>query len=344
MATFVVEAFGGQPPRLKQVGGSQRYLDEGSYYVAHVAFERGPGMRGDVKIKFSLLELAAGKGDDDDFALTEEEPAKRAKIADGANRTLGVFAGANSAVKEEFESDDAEEDALELAAAMDDDEASDDEEPCGKVDGDMNLIWGASMDDQPGVKEEIEDDSESIQFEDGVLAPHCGDRTRVAPKLKRPRTVHGVFGKDQQNTAAESGDRSARLADNTDSNGEVAGTPSRGHRDSSKCVVDGCTKQAQGRSVNADEYGRTGRRCMKHGGGHRCSVEGCMKASRGSFVGADEYGGSGGRCARHGGGVRCSVEGCAKLSLGTVVVADQNGSAGNRCHRHGGRRRGQQEP
>lgn len=79
------------------------------------------------------------------------------------------------------------------------------------------------------------------------------------------------------------------------------------------CMIEGCTKFAQGGT----------HKCISHGGGKRCSKENCSK----SAYGTTKF------CISHGGGKRCSFPGCTKSSQGST----------NKCKAHGGGRRCKKE-
>ncbi|GAQ90386.1 hypothetical virus protein [Klebsormidium nitens] len=81
------------------------------------------------------------------------------------------------------------------------------------------------------------------------------------------------------------------------------------HGGGRRCLTEGCTKSAAGKTDH----------CVEHGGGHRCLTEGCTKSAAGKTD----------RCIEHGGGRRCLTEGCKKSAQGKT----------DHCIEHGGGRR-----
>jgi hypothetical protein len=80
----------------------------------------------------------------------------------------------------------------------------------------------------------------------------------------------------------------------------------KGHGGGVRCCIKGCTKSAEGKT----------NKCKGHGGGVRCCIEGCTKSAVGKS----------GKCIEHGGGVRCNFEGCTKSAVGKS----------DKCKGHGG--------
>ena len=138
----------------------------------------------------------------------------------------------------------------------------------------------------------------------------------------------GYYGRptSDKDSSSESSTSSSEAA-------AVKATPAKKQR--RLCLVEGCTKFAQGVT----------RCCTKHGGGKRCTYPGCTKGAVGSTQNCVAHGG-GKRCKAkdctksaipmydfcfaHGGGKRCAYTGCTKGARATTLYCIGHGG-GKRC-------------
>lgn len=101
------------------------------------------------------------------------------------------------------------------------------------------------------------------------------------------------------------------------------------------CNVEGCSRHANYRSLEADKFGPKGPRCSPHNTRvEYCTVVGCDRHSDIEVLEQDKFGPPGKRCGRH--GKLCTVPSCNKLGK-KLHEADDRGPAGFRCDAHGKR-------